>query len=73
MTTTQISTRAAIIRHAIINAERNHKDTTNRFTHACLIEQHGLENVAEAGFANADEFVALVELCAEAIDTARAC
>ncbi|MBQ0941673.1 hypothetical protein [Acinetobacter baumannii] len=73
MTTTQIGTVAAIIRHAIINAERFDDNRNNRFTWECLFEQHGAEAMADAECYLPSDFNRMVDIAREAIATARNC
>jgi hypothetical protein len=70
MTTTQINTRAAIIRSAIISASDRDDLVPSYFT--CLVDRHGIEAMTEAGFSSVEEFTALVELCVIAMEDAKA-
>lgn len=73
MTTTQINTRAAIIRHAIINAERFNDNRINRFTWECLFDQYGAEAMGDADCYLPSDFNRIVDIAREAIATARSC
>ena len=73
MTTTQINTRAAIIRHAIINAERFDDNHINGFTWECLIKDHGADAMDDANCATVADFDRVVDMAREAIATARNC
>lgn len=69
MTTTQINTRAAIIRHAIINATRFSDNWHNGFTWECLFNQYGAEAMADAECYLLSDFDVIVDMAREAIAT----
>jgi hypothetical protein len=70
MTTTQINTRAAIIRHAI-NATRFEDNTMNRFTWQCLFDKYGAEAMGDANCYLPSDFNVIVDMAREAIATGR--
>jgi hypothetical protein len=69
MTTTQINTRAAIIRHAIINATRFSDNRHNAFTWECLFNQYGAEAMGDAECYLPSDFDVIVDMAREAIAT----
>ena len=69
MTTTQINTRAAIIRHAIINAARFDDNRMNKFTWQCLFDQYGDWAMWDAGCYSPGDFNAVVDMARDAIAT----
>lgn len=69
MTTTQINTRAAIIRHAIINATRFSDNRNNMFTWECLLNQHGADAITDAQCNLPSDFDVIVDMAREAIAT----
>jgi hypothetical protein len=71
MTTNRINTRAAIIRHAIINATRFEDNSVNAFTWQCLFDEHGAEAMADANCYLPSDFNAIVDMAREAIATGR--
>jgi hypothetical protein len=72
MTTTQINTRADIIRHAIINAARFHDNRNNKFTWQCLFDQYGAEAMADAHCYLPSDFTCIVDMARDAIATGTA-
>jgi hypothetical protein len=71
MTTTQINTRAAINRHAIINATRFEDNSMNRFTWECLFDKYGAEAMGDANCYLPSDFNVIVDMAREAIATGR--